>query len=148
MLIVTGHKEKFAAALKGLVEDSLQRATGMAEKIKSVYVLEAHIEKLKIEKERREEEFARKEREIEHKVGLERKRQEFEIASASKEATLKVREENLAADKKRFEDQMTFHEKRFTEEVGYLKEMISEVMKRLPDVNVELEGAARGKSRR
>ena len=40
--------------------------------------LRRDIEQLKIEKARREEESAAKEREIEHKVGLERKRQEFE----------------------------------------------------------------------
>lgn len=98
--------------------------------------LQSDIEKLTIEKGRKEEEFARKEREIEHKVGLERKRQEFELSSGKKEAELNVREENLKADRKRFEDQMSFHEKRFTEEVTYLKDMIGQVMERLPNVAV------------
>lgn len=101
-----------------------------------VLKLREEIETLKIEKGRKEEESARKEREIEHKVGLERKRQEFEMEAAKREATLTVREENLAADRKRFEDQMAFHEKRFSEEVTYLKEMVGQVLERLPNVTV------------
>lgn len=101
-----------------------------------VLKLREEIETLKIEKGRKEEESARKEREIEHKVGLERKRQEFEVEAAKRDATLTVREENLAADRKRFEDQMAFHEKRFSEEVTYLKEMVGQVLERLPNVTV------------
>ena len=98
--------------------------------------LRQEVEKLTIERDRKQEEFSRREREIEHKVGLERKRQEFEIDQAKRETTVTVREENLDADKKRFEEQMAFHEKRFTEEVKYLKDMVSEVLKRLPSAEI------------
>ena len=103
---------------------------------KHIADLKEQLETLRIEKSRKEEEFARKEREVEHKVGLERKRQEFEIAQAKREATVTVREENLAADRKRFEEQLAFHEKRFTDEVKYLKEMVGQVLERLPAVTV------------
>lgn len=138
MLIIVG-KSNFEKAVADLHQDVLGRVqnelsgirsvTDLTEKVKT---LRTEIETLKIEKGRREEEFARREREIEHKVGLERKRQEFELDAGKKEATLKVREENLKADRARFEEQMKFHEDRFTAEVGYLKEMLAEVMKRLP----------------
>lgn len=134
-------------ALRKTVSDILNRALGDVETSlgrlkesfdlgKKIRELQESIEALTIERDRKEEEFARKEREVEHKIGLERKRQEFEIEAAKREATLSIREENLAADRKRFEDQMGFHEKRFTEEVTYLKDMIGQVMERLPNVAV------------
>lgn len=94
---------------------------------------------LQIEKDRRDEEFEKKEREIEHKVGLERTRQKFEIDNAKREATVTVREENLTADRTRFEDQMKFQQERFTEEVKYLKEMVGQVLKRLPSAEIYTE---------
>lgn len=78
------------------------------------------------------EKYDRREREIEHMLGLERKRTEFELATAKREAMLTVREENLKVDRARFEERMTFHDKRFTEEVGYLKDMIGTLAERLP----------------
>jgi flagellar motility protein MotE (MotC chaperone) len=69
-------------------------------------------------------------------VGLERRRQEFEIGSAKREVTLGVREENLKADRERFEQQMKFTEERFDAEVKYLKDLMGEILKRLPNVEV------------
>jgi hypothetical protein len=133
---------KAVTVLTELQKDILARVEGDLKGIRSVVDLAAKVkslreekEKLEIEAARRDETFARKEREIEHKVGLERKRQEFELASGKREATLSVREENLAADRKRFEEQMAFHEKRFTEEVSYLKQIIGDIAERLPTAN-------------
>ena len=112
--------------------NGIRSVVDLGEKVKS---LREEKENLEIEKVRREEEFARKEREIEHKVGLERRRQEFELSSGKREATLSVREENLAADRKRFEEQMALHEKRFTEEGSYLKQIIGDIAERLPTAN-------------
>ena len=70
-------------------------------------------------------------------VGLERKRQEFEINQARRETPVAVREENLDADRKRFETQMAFTTERFASEVGYLKELMGEVLDRLPTVRVD-----------
>ncbi len=130
---------KVTDALANLQKDIVARVEHDLLGIKNVVDLSAKVkslreekEKLEIEKAQREEAFARKEREIEHKIGLERKRQEFELASGKREATLSVREENLAADRKRFEEQMAFHEKRFTEEVSYLKQIIGDIAERLP----------------
>jgi hypothetical protein len=113
---------------------------------KHVTELREQLETLKIEKARKDEEFAKREREIEHKVGLERKRQEFEIQQSKREAVVSVQEENLKADRKRFEEQLKFHEDRFTQEVKYLKDMVTEVLKRLPTseikTNVEIKRRA------
>jgi hypothetical protein len=135
------------AQIKQTVREILTKALSDTEtligRLKSSFDVAKHIadlkeqlETLKIEKARKDEEFARKERDIEHKVGLERKRQEFEIAQAKREATVTVREENLKADRDRFNEQLKFHEERFTAEVGYLKEMVGDVLKRLPTVTV------------
>ena len=138
MLIILG-KRSFEKQVARIAEDAERRIADELKGIKSVTDLSGkvkelrqQIETLEIEKARREEDGKRREREIEHKIGLERKRQEFELESGKKDAILKVREENLSADKKRFEEQMKFHEKRFSEEVTYLKDMVSEVLKRLP----------------
>ena len=101
-----------------------------------VLELKANVEDLEISKGRKKEEFDKREREIEHKVGLEKKRQEFEIQQAKREATVSIKEENLKADKERFEEQMTFHEERFKEEVGYLKKMVGQVLERLPSAEI------------
>src|SRR4051812_27941249 len=104
MLIVTG-KSKLEAVLRDLWHDAVSRVdeelkeirsvTDLAKKVKE---LRQQVETLEIEKDRAEEDFERREREIEHKIGLERKRQEFEVAAAKREAVVSLREENLAAD--------------------------------------------------
>lgn len=130
-------EQQIQSSVESIVRSALNEANSALALAGTVQELRKEVETLETEKARRTEEFATREREIEHKVGLERKRQEFELGAAKREATLAVREENLAADRKRFEDQMSFHEKRFTEEVTYLKEMMGQVMERLPNVNVE-----------
>lgn len=123
--------DRLEAEIKRLSEE-----TGAYGRIKQLQKVEKElreqIETLKIEKSRKEEDHAKQERELRHMVGLERERQKFEVDAAKREAMLEVREENLDADKKRFEEQMKFHEKRFTEEVGYLKGMLTQVLDRLP----------------
>lgn len=144
MLIVTG-KSKLEKVLRELwadavsrVDEELKGLRSVTDLNKKVKELRGQIETLEIEKERADEDFARREREIEHKIGLERKRQEFEVEAAKREATVSLREENLAADRKRFEDQMEFQTQRFTKEVGYLKEIIGQLAERLP--TTELSG--------
>lgn len=146
MFVIAGRRTELERALRGLLADFDRRVTedlagirGVADLADKVRSLREELETLEIEKGRREEEISRKEREMEHKVGLERARQKQELEAGKREAALKVREENLDADRKRFEEQMAFHEKRFTEEVGYLKGLMEALMTRLPDVNATLE---------
>lgn len=154
MLVIAGDSKKLEGAIRNIVAEcgervvrDLQGIRSVADLSAKVWSLREQVEVLEIEKARKQEEFAREKREIEHKVGLERKRQEFEVTAATREATLAAREENLTADRKRFEDQMKFHEKRFGEEVGYLKGMIEQILGRLPDVSVT-GGLPRGKPHR
>lgn len=136
--------------VRSWVEDAVQRAMNdtneALRKARSVQQLTTEIETLKIEKSRREEEFARKEREIEHKVGLEKQRQEQELTLSKREATVTVREEALKADRERFVEQLKFHDDRFTQEVGYLKQMLGEVLQRVPEVKVNMEGTTNGRA--
>lgn len=142
--------DKLEKRIESVVREVMTRAIEDTEsflsKLKSTFDIGAQIlklkeelEVLKIEKGRKEEEFAKREREIEHKVGLERKRQEFEIKQAKREALVGVREENLKADQERFSEQLKFHEDRFSKEVGYLKEMLGEMLKRLPSAEISIE---------
>lgn len=134
--VVTDAVESVLSSVTGEAKRQIEKLRGVTDAHAELVKLREQIETLKIEKGRKEEEFAKKERETEHKVGLERKRQEFEITASKREATLAVREENLAADRKRFEEQMEFHDKRFTEEVGYLKAIIGQLSERLPSMNI------------
>lgn len=143
---VDGLQEKVTQIVQEIVSRAIADSESLLAKVRSSFDLAKHIhdlreqiETLKIEKARKEEDFARQQREVEHKVGLERKRQEFEIAQAKREVTVSVREENLKADRTRFEEQLKFHEDRFSKEVGYLKEMLTEMLKRLPSAEITIE---------
>ena len=107
-------------------------------------VLRQEIEGLRISKDRLVEDNEREIREVTHKVGLERRRQQFEaeqarqgIEVARQEATLAVREANLASEKQVFADQMKFQEDRFKTEVGYLRDLMKQILDRLPTVTVD-----------
>jgi hypothetical protein len=133
-------------AVEKIVQRALHDADSTLARLGDLTKLREELETLKIEKGRKDEEYGRKDREIEHKVGLERKRQETEIALAKREAVLSAKEEALQADRKRFEEQLSFHEKRFTEEVGYLKGMITALSEKLPTATItEERGKARAK---
>ena len=154
MLILIG-KQKFEKALKQLWDDAVSKVNDELAGIRSLRDLSAKVkatreelETLKIEKARKDEDFAKREREIEHKVGLERERQKVELENAKREATLSVREENLKADRQRFEEQMKFHEDRFTEEVKYLKDMLGQIVERLPTANLTGDITPAGRRRK
>lgn len=121
------------AALKG-EREALREEAALAD---SIQTLKVKVEDLKIEKGRLTEEHAREKREVEHMVGLEKNRQKVEMEQATRDAKLTVREENLAADKDRFDKHVEFIEERFGEEVGYLKDLMGQVLGRLPTVSVD-----------
>jgi hypothetical protein len=99
--------------------------------------LKKAISGMEIEIAQREEEYARKEREIEHKIGLEKKRAEFEREEAEKNARLAVREENLEAEKTRTKEQLDFITKRMEQELDSNRAMMEKVMQFIPTVNVD-----------
>lgn len=129
-------KDELQEAVREAVEEAFVGDDEESGDKSTVAGLREQIETLRIEKGRREEEIERKERDITHKVGLERKRQEFEVEQAKRETMVTLREENLTADRKRFEDEMSFTRKRFEEEVGYLRVMVGQVLERLPSAEI------------
>lgn len=104
-----------------------------------VIKLKTQISDLEIAKSKLTEQHEREERDLKHMIGLEKKRQEVELAQATREAKLAVREENLAHERKQFEQQLAFNTERFTTMEKYLKEMLSDILKRLPDVSLRMK---------
>lgn len=103
-----------------------------------VIALKKEIADLQIQKSKLTEDHERQERELRHMIGLEKKRQEVEIEQAKRETSLKVREENLVAERAQFEKNLQFNTERFTSMEKYLKEMMTEVLGRLPNINVKV----------
>jgi len=130
--------------LEKAVEGAVRRAyLNTVAEVGSIVKLREEISKLEIDRAKKQEEFDRREREVEHKVGLERKRQEFEIQQAKRETTVGVREENLKADKERFKSEMDFQRKRLEEEVASLRELVGEMLKRLPSAEIIVNAGAK-----
>lgn len=117
-------------ALKGIDDVSALQAETIA--------LKKKVTDLEIQRSQKQEEWDKGDRELRHMIGLEKKRQEFEIEQAKKETMVTVREENLAADKTRFSEEMKFQRERFEKEVSYLKEMMGDILERLPNINMEI----------
>lgn len=144
---VQGFIDKLTEEVAYRATDKLQNEFIALQEVESatqkVIDLQKEIAKLQAEKDNITEGFARKERELEHKTGLVRSEIEAEKRQASKDFDLRVQEAKLEAKaiglqerEKAFAEKMTFIEKRFTEEVGYLKEMVSDMSKRLPDATI------------
>ena len=130
-------KSSLVQSIRQAMNEALSDAEG-------VVALRRELAKLEIERDKKQEEWARREREIEHKVGLERKRQEFEIEQSKRETTTAVREENLKADKERFKAEMDFQRKRLEEEVGALRLLVGQMLERLPSAEIYAD-LSRGK---
>jgi len=106
----------------------------MHSKFRTIESLESEISKLRIEKSVKEEEFARKEREVTHKLGLERLRQEQDNLSSKREALLNIKEHNLSAEEKRFKDQMEFERKHLEGQIKSLNVLVEKVFEKIPEV--------------
>lgn len=104
-----------------------------------VITLKKQIADLEINKSKITEEHERQDRELRHMIGLEKKRQEVELVQAKKDTELTVREGNLAAEKARFEEQLKFNTQRFETMEKYLKDMLTDILKRLPNINMDIK---------
>lgn len=94
--------------------------------------LEEEIERLNLQEERMQEGFDRREREIEHKVGLDRQRQEQELELTRKMAALEAKEENQEQREELFEERMDFFESEMKEH----KALLRDVMNKLPSAEI------------
>lgn len=147
-------ESRTALRLDSMVAQLEQVATQLAElrAERSTLELETRIDALSREKERLLSELAdvanakaRQELDIEHKLGLHREQIESEkrimLAEAEAErlraveqAKLAVREENLTAERERFEQEIEFRTQRFEAEAETLRNLTSQILERLPNV--------------
>lgn len=132
-------KQAVDEAVRGVYGRALNEGADAVRLSIDIVNLKKQISDLEIQQAKKQEDWDRREREIEHKVGLERKRQEFEVDAASRKATLDIQEKNLAADKDRFKAEMDFQRSRLEGEVGSLRELVGEMLKRLPSAEVFMD---------
>jgi hypothetical protein len=104
--------------------------------------LRGDVEKLELEKARLTEDSNRKIRETEHKTGLLKTKQEHDVEHARRMAVLEVREENLVADRGRFEAEMKFQRDHFDQRADRQDEILKAILERLPVIDVALTGGA------
>lgn len=113
---------------------------------KELTQLKRSISDLQITKDQLVETNDRKIRETEHRVGLLRTQQEHEVANSTREAVLKVREENLDADKQRFKDEMDFQRTHLQREVDRVENILTKVLERLPNIDATFTTTRRERS--
>ena len=130
---------------KRFVEGNLLDQVAYSEE---VVELKKQIADLEIVRDKEKEDRARELREVEHKIGLERQRSSQEATLAAQKATnekdaaiaqarVEVREENLKAEKGRFETEMKFMRERMEHEVDQLRDLLGNVMEMVPKVTVD-----------
>lgn len=138
--------EELAELKKAVAEVKGERAaTGKLRDMEREYAeTKKQLTDLQIEFDREKEKHEREKREVEHLVGLERKRSTFEREQGVAEAKVAVREENLAAERERFEDQMKFITKRFEKEIDQQKDLMGEILARLPKIETMLQLTSNG----
>jgi len=130
-------RELVKVAVEKIYTDTENKYNERLRLIDSLEGLRGEVEKLIIEKSRREEEYNRREREITHKLGLERIRQEQDNENYKKEIELNIREGNLSASEKQFKSQMEFQRKQLEEQIKGLQALVEKVFEKIPDVKHE-----------
>ncbi len=136
--------ERVATELAGARAElrALQSETDHTEEINALKRKKAQLE---IDISKIEETNARKLREVTHATGLLKTQQEQDVAHQTREAVLKVREENLEKDKQRFKDEMEFQREHLQKEVDRVEAILGKVLDRLPDVTAHLEHTTKAK---
>ena len=115
---------------------------------KRINTLKGEISQLEIDRDKKQEDYDRREREVEHKVGLLMEQQDFEVKTAKQETTLEIREANLEAEQTRFAAEMKFMRERMEKEVDYVKEIAEKILDRLPDISASLNVSSNGAGER
>lgn len=125
------------------VKELLESANAELKKIISIKDLTQEVKNLKeklvdleIAKSKKEEEFARREREIEHKLGLHKLQVIQESANAKREAILEVKESNMKLDKERFETQMKFVTDSFNKRADEQNKLMENLISMLPKESI------------
>lgn len=139
--------ERIESAAKALAETQgvLAAKTAQLGVAEDYEAAKKQVVDLEIQIQKKDEDFARKERETEHKLGLHRQQIESErkimLAEAQaekltsvEEAKLAVREENLNAERERFNQEIEFRTERFEAEAATLRNLTEQILQRLPNV--------------
>ncbi len=135
-------KKAVEDAVLGLWSDEEKKLKHRIAKLREVSQLEGLIRVLKenltdlqIKKSKDDEAFERRERELKHKVGLEKTRQVQELELAKREAKLEAGEGNLGQERKLFDERMKLQTDRLEDMNGILLQL----MERLPSANIEIK---------
>jgi predicted nuclease with TOPRIM domain len=113
--------------------DMFKDTDSQASKLKK---LRKEVQKLESEKSKIQEDFAAKEREIQHMVGLHKKQVEHEMAMSKKETILEVRQENMDSEREAFQQQMDFMQDRFEQEVKAQRNLVEQLLKAVPSAQI------------
>lgn len=138
MILIASREEKELIQRLREMKPWPQRADEVPALTAEVLTLKRQIASLEIDKSKIQEEHSRQERELRHMIGLEKKRQEVELVQAKKDTELTLREGNLVAERARFEEQLKFNTSRFETMEKYLKDMMGDILKRLPNVTMKI----------
>ncbi len=135
-------KKAVEDAVLGLWSDEEKKLKHRISRLREVSQLEALIRVLKeqvsnldLDQKAKEADWAEREREVKHKVGLEQTRQKQELELAKREAKLEAGEGNLSQERKMFEERMKFQ----TERLDDMKELLEQIMLRLPSANIDIK---------
>lgn len=121
-------------SLDTVTSKAVNELKSMVDLSSTVDKLQKELAKVKNEKSSIEEGFARTQREIEHKLGLERARQSQELELATREAKLKAKEDNLQSERDLFKKEMDFRQNRFMEEVTYQRGLSEQLLSVIPGI--------------
>lgn len=91
-----------------------------------------------IDYDREAEKWARERREVEHKVGLQQEKADFDADAARRTAILEVREENLTAAQEQAAKELAFTKEQMQVTQAFLEQNFAKVLERLPDISVDL----------
>lgn len=121
------------AGLRG-ERDSIGEELGLSREVQD---LTKKVSNLEIRKSQYEEENARKEREIEHKLGLLEIQREKEREVEKREATVTAREESVNNKATQLEERIAFMTTSFDAHVARMEGVVDSIIDRIPKVNVD-----------
>lgn len=137
--------EEVARQMEARQRRDLSALRQLEEVSQRVTQLKEQLETLRIEKARKEEDHDRREREIQHKLGLHREQVEQESKFAKQEAELEVRKQNLAQEQENFQKQLQFQKNFLEQNAKDMKDVLRAVLRRLPELSADLTGLFGGK---
>jgi hypothetical protein len=136
------------ATLTGIqrLEDKIERLRAQRDTAAQELTLQGQVNKLKsqiveleIQRDKKQEDFDRRERELKHMIGLEQQRQKVETEQAKQGAVLEVKQQALTEQQARFTSQMEFQKKQFDKQVDSLENLMGQILQRLPVITMQVE---------